>query len=252
MKAIWKTVFHSETDCESESSRKQDRVSRTQLRSDDDIKKHLGLQIPHFFTSSQGNQSIEFRSLWNLSKNIAGSLFGISVGNPHVQRPGIPRTAQCLRRTRMQVKRLMILSILPIATSTAPLDHLEADQMMTKVGNNRRVNEKRLRRAVFDLIPATANNWLRREIKLCRKCEVTRKRLGTRKHRGSVEEMRGQGRTERRKHGGTFADYNKFIGRHSAGHSRRSRKKMKKLFLMWLHQEKRKAVMDVDVEAQNI
>ena len=193
-------------------------------------------------------------------KNIAGSLFGISVGNPHVQRPGIPRTAQCLRRTRMQVKRLMmglmILSILPIATSTAmstaPLDHLEADQVMTKVGNNWRVNEKRLRRAVFDLIPATANNWPRQDVKLCRNCEVTRKRLGTRKHRGSVEEMRSQGRTERRKHGGTFADYNKFIGRHSAGRSRRSRKKMKKLFLMWLHQEKRKAVMDVDVEVQNI
>ena len=189
-------------------------------------------------------------------KTLLAANFGISVGNPHVQRPGIPRTAQYLRRTRMQVKRLvmglMILSILPIATSTAPLDHLEADQMMTKVGNNRRVNEKRLRRAVFDLIPATANNWPRQDVKVCRKCEVTRKRLGTRKHRGSVEEMRSQGRTERRKHGGTFADYNKFIGRHSAGHSRRSRKKMKKLFLTWLHQEKRKAVMDVDVEAQNM
>ena len=189
-------------------------------------------------------------------KNIAGSLFCICVGDSHVLRPRIPNTVQCLRTTRTRVKKLMmglmILSILPIATSTAPLDHLEADQMMTKVGNNRRVNEKRLRRAVFDLIPATANNWPTQDIKLCRKCEVTRKRLGTRKHRGSVEEMRRQGRTERRKHGGTFADYNKFIGRHSAGRSRRSRKKMKKLFLMWLHQEKRKAVEDVDVEAQNI
>ena len=189
-------------------------------------------------------------------KNIAGSLFCICVGDSHVQRPGIPNTVQCLRTTRTRVKKLMmglmILLTLPIATSTAPLDHLEADQMMTKVGNNQRVNEKRLRRAVFDLIPATANNWPTQDIKLCRKCEVTRKRLGTRKHRGSVEEMRGQGRTERRKHGGTFADYNKFIGRHSAGRSRRSRKKMKKLFLMWLHQEKRKAVEDVDVEAQNI
>ena len=66
------------------------------------------------------------------------------------------------------------------------------------------------------------------------------------------EDERRQERTETRKHGGTFADYNKFIGRHSAGRSRRSRKKMKKLFLMWLHQEKRKAVIDVDVEVQNI
>ena len=81
MKAIWKTVFHSERDCESESSRKQDRVSRTRLRSDDDIKKLLGLQIGHphipFCSSSEKKliESIEVRErITNACKSYGGSL----------------------------------------------------------------------------------------------------------------------------------------------------------------------------------
>ena len=96
-----------------------------------------------------------------------------------------------------------------------------------EIENGRMAAETRLRRAVFDLIPATGDRRRQREKgRLCREGRTRKSlNLGNR--------------------GGTFANYRKFIGRHSKG-QRRSRRKLKKLFMDWLKEEREKVMKEGD------
>ena len=96
-----------------------------------------------------------------------------------------------------------------------------------EIENGRMAAETRLRRAVFDLIPATGDRRREREKgRLCREGRTRKSlNLGNR--------------------GGTFANYRKFIGRHSKG-QRRSRRKLKKLFMDWLKEEREKVMKEGD------
>ena len=96
-----------------------------------------------------------------------------------------------------------------------------------EIENGRMAAETRLRRAVFDLIPATGDRRRQREKgRLCREGRTRKSlNLGNR--------------------GGTFANYRKFIGRHSKG-QRRSRRKLKKLFMDWLKEEREKVIKEGD------
>ena len=117
---------------------------------------------------------------------------------------------------------ITFLLTLPLIAIAAPPFHLE------EVGiESKKLGETRIRRAVFDLIPATSDR--RRENgRMCREggnCEATRKNMDL-----SLN------------HGGTFASYRKFIGRHSSKGRRRSRRRLKKLFLDWLKEERENMV----------
>ena len=118
---------------------------------------------------------------------------------------------------------ITFLLTLPLIAIAAPPFHLE------EVGfENKTLRETRMRRAVFDLIPATGDR--RRENgRLCTckkggKCEATIQNF------------------DPGKHGGTFASYRKFVGRHSSKSRRRSRRRLKKLFLEWLKEEREKVL----------
>ena len=119
----------------------------------------------------------------------------------------------------MQVTRVMTffltLPLIAIAVlSEAGIESSIAVKDIEKVGS---AAETRMRRAVFDLIPTTSGERRREKVRWCRegrKCGATQKK-------------------------GSFASYRKFIGRHSKG-QRRSRRKLKKLFMDWLKEEKAK------------
>ena len=121
--------------------------------------------------------------------------------------------------------RITFLLTLPLIAIAAPPFHLEEVGIESKT-----LRETRIRRAVFDLIPATSDR--RRENgRLCREggnCgEATRKNMDLSLNRG-----------------GTFASYRKFIGRHSSKGRRRSRRRLKKLFLDWLKEERENVVKE--------
>ena len=143
----------------------------------------------------------------------------------------------------MQISRVMkiayFLTLPLIAIAAVPPLHLGQVGQLTasrEIGNGSAA-ETRLRRAVFDLIPATGHNLIpatgdrrrqREKGRLCREgrqCEPTRKSLDLGNRRG------------------TFASYRKFIGRHSKA-QRRSRRKLKKLFMDWLKEEREKVVKE--------
>ena len=121
----------------------------------------------------------------------------------------------------MQVTRVMtfFLTLPLIATAVLPEAGIESSIAVKEIEKVGSAAETRMRRAVFDLIPTTSGDRRREKVRWCRegrKCGATQK-----SHRGS------------------FASYRKFIGRHSKG-QRRSRRKLKKLFMDWLKEERAK------------
>ena len=111
--------------------------------------------------------------------------------------------------------RITFFLTLPLIATAAPPFHLEEIGIESKT-----LRETRIRRAVFDLIPDTGGDAHRQKGRCMegRKCGSTQKKLNP-------------------GHGGTFASYRRFIGRHSKG-QRRSRRKLKMLFLDWLKEER--------------
>lgn len=129
----------------------------------------------------------------------------------------------------LKVMRIVFFMTFPlIAIAAVPPVHLgQAGSLTTwrEIENGRMATETRLRRAVFDLIPATRDQ--RRLCREARKCGAARKSL------------------DLGKHGGSFASYRKFIGRHSKV-QRKSRRKLKKLFKDWLKEEREKVMKKED------
>ena len=122
---------------------------------------------------------------------------------------------------RMQAIRSTNISFfLTLIAISAPFVFHQEVEIESTSKKNASASETRIRRAVFDLIPDTGGDAHRQKGRCVegRKCGSTQKKLNP-------------------GHGGTFASYRRFIGRHSKG-QRRSRRKLKMLFLDWLKEER--------------
>ena len=124
------------------------------------------------------------------------------------------------------MRRITYLLTLPLVAIAAIPPVRGSVETLTVFRENGSKSETRLRRAVFDLIPATREYQRGEKGKACR-------------------EGKKCGATQKSNHGGTFSSYRKFIGRHRKSKSqRRSKRKLKKLFMDWLKEEREKVLKE--------